>query len=654
MSQDRPLSPNQGQTTETEKCVSGTPRDPLNLDTLYHVIEALPVAVYIMDKTGTIVYGNPAGKQIWKGIRYVGPEEFCAYEAWWHETGKKIEAHQWAGSRAIHNGETSSDEVIRIKCFDGSEKIISNSAMPLRDEKGAIIGAIAINRDITREIENSARLRKSEQRYRRTLDHLLEGIQILDNDWRYLYINHSAELHNRRPREELLGHRYMDEWPETRGSAIFQSIEQCFIDRKARQLEQELQFPDGDIGVFQWSIQPMEEGMLIMSVDNTHRKQTDSQLQRHQRLESLGYLAGGIAHDFNNLFGGIYGNVDLAIAESSEPAIIELLQNSIRTIDRARLLTRQLITFSQGGTPNRNPGNLFPLLADVAMNCSEGTGVTVQLDIDDDLKQASFDCEQISQVMENVVTNAVESMQPNSVLKIRARNWKSGHSPILHPRGGYIRVSVVDSGVGITAEDIDKVFDPFFTTKETGRGLGLSTCYSILQRHEGAIEIESVPLQGTTVHFYLPAVHFESIHPQPETTAHPESRILFMDDDDVIRMATQAMIKRLGYTVTCVKEGKEAFELFCRKSGTPDAYHAVILDLTVPGGWGGMQTVSEIRKLNPDIPIFVASGYMDVPVMKNPADFGFNGSISKPYRFEDLAALLNNVFTSHTPDGDTP
>ena len=170
MSQDGPLSPDRDQTTEPEKCVSGTPLDLLNLDTLYQVIEALPVAVYIMDKTGTIVYGNPTGKQIWKGIRYVGPEKFCAYEAWWYQTGKKIEAHQWAGSRAIHNGETSTDEEIRIRCFDGSEKIISNSAIPLRDENGAIIGAIAINRDITREIENSARLRKSEQRYRRTDD----------------------------------------------------------------------------------------------------------------------------------------------------------------------------------------------------------------------------------------------------------------------------------------------------------------------------------------------------------------------------------------------------------------------------------------------------------------------------------------------------
>ncbi|MBN2717460.1 MAG: hypothetical protein JXX14_16540 [Deltaproteobacteria bacterium] len=153
----------------------------------------------------------------------------------------------------------------------------------------------------------------------------------------------------------------------------------------------------------------------------------------------------------------------------------------------------------------------------------------------------------------------------------------------------YVRITVRDSGPGITAAHLDKVFDPFFTTREPGRGLGLSTCYSILQRHDGGISVKSTPGEGTQVDMYLPAILQKQI---PKVTGSgpgqvKSGRILIMDDDEVVRIATAAILRRFGYDVTETADGESAFEVFRACFNTPNAFQAVLLDLTIHGGWGG-------------------------------------------------------------------
>ncbi|MBN2717458.1 MAG: PAS domain-containing protein [Deltaproteobacteria bacterium] len=272
---------------------SSDPDNILTLDTLQLVVESMPVGVYIFDKRGRIVYANETGRQIWEGIKYVGPSDFHEYKAWWYDSGKEIGADEWAGSRAIRNGEVSIDEEIRIRCFDGSEKIILNSALPLFDHNEKIVGAIATNRDITRQKRDEGLIRQSEERFRRMLDQLMEGVQIIGFDWRYLYINNAAEIHNRRPSGDLLGQKYMDMWPEIEETQVFRVIHKCMVERIPQQLENRFIFPGGEEGWFDLRIQPVKEGVLILSLDNTDRRESEARLHQHQRLESLGYLAGG-------------------------------------------------------------------------------------------------------------------------------------------------------------------------------------------------------------------------------------------------------------------------------------------------------------------------------------------------------------------------
>lgn len=626
--------------------------DLLNQNTLYRVIEAMPIGVYIMDETEKIIYANQAGKNIWKGIEYVGPDEFRRYRGWWPDTGEEISPSQWAGSRAVQKGEVTIDEEIRIQCFDGSSKIIANSALPLINEAGGIYGAIALNRDITNRKKNEKKIRESELLFRTTLDHLLEGVQIIDYDWRYVYINDAAQTHNQRPREDLIGKRYTDKWTGIEKTPLFSVLQRCLEERKAHKFETQFHFKNGEMGWFDFSIQPVPKGILILSVDTTHRKQSESERHRKQRLDSLGFLAAGIAHDFNNLFGGIYGTIDLAIESSGDTNVKSYLNKSMETIHRARGLTQQLITFAKGGTPRRTQGSLFPRLIEITNNLLLDSRIGIRYDIASDLWECQFDATQIGQAIGNIIQNCIDACALEDEIQFSASNTNLCNSNSGLPDGNYAEICISDTGKGISSDTIGKVFDPFFTTHETGRGLGLSTCYSIIKQHKGAIQIYSKLGHGTTVHIHLPAVNSQNdAQLCPSIKYSPaQERILLMDDEEIIRIVTSAMLTKLGYEVVVAREGKEAFDLFQSAHSASNAFKAIILDLTVPSGWGGEKTVAQIRNIDKKIPIFVSSGYVDVPIMIDSTAYGFTDNIKKPFSTKELSDL----FAKHTglPNSD--
>jgi PAS domain S-box-containing protein len=383
--------------------------------------------------------------------------------------------------------------------------------------------------------------------------------------------------------------------------------------------------------------------MIGINRDISENVKTEEALRNTQKLESLGILAGGIAHDFNNLLGGIYGYIDLAREAAKSDNAGVYLSKAISTIDRSRGLTRQLLTFAKGGAPVAVVGHLFPFVRETVEFALSGSKVSCDFKIAQDLCPCNFDKNQIGQVVDNIIINAMQAMPDGGVITLSAENLSFGEGRHAVLSGGdYIRISVKDCGIGIPKEILPRIFDPFYTTKASGHGLGLATCYSIVKRHGGAIDVESEPGKGSTFHVFLPAatgsVISDSVKPAPHFTG--KGVFVVMDDEEVMRETIGGMLESLGYTVLYAKNGSEAIDVIATEAQAQRTITGAIFDLTVPGGFGGKEAVTEVRKTHPTIPIFVVSGYADDPVMADPQNHGFTASIPKPFKKAELAELL--------------
>jgi CheY-like chemotaxis protein len=211
--------------------------------------------------------------------------------------------------------------------------------------------------------------------------------------------------------------------------------------------------------------------------------------------------------------------------------------------------------------------------------------------------------------------------------------------------GRYVRVEVVDSGTGIEEKHLDRIFDPFFTTKRSGSGLGLATAFSIIRSHGGAVVAHSEPGRGSRFSFFLPASDEHGPEPEapPDEVVRGQGRILIMDDDDAVRSAAGELLEAVGYRVATAADGAAAIELYAKALDTNDRFDAVVLDLTVPVGMGGRETMARLLKLDPDVKAIVSSGYSTDPVMAHYRDHGFSGVAVKPYRLAELVTTLGSA-----------
>lgn len=226
-----------------------------------------------------------------------------------------------------------------------------------------------------------------------------------------------------------------------------------------------------------------------------------------ERLESVGVLAGGIAHDFNNLLSEILGNIELIRMDLDENSPLdERMAEMERVVHRATALTRQLLTFAKGGAPIRKVAHLGPMISDTVVFTCRGSQVGCSCRIPDDLWVTEVDLDQISQVINNIVLNAVQAMPNGGTLTVTAENREyNGVEMIAIAAGRYVRITIADNGPGIPAEQLSRIFDPFFTTKTAGSGLGLSTSFSIIRQHNGLLQVASTPGEGTTFTILIPA-----------------------------------------------------------------------------------------------------------------------------------------------------
>jgi len=385
-------------------------------------------------------------------------------------------------------------------------------------------------------------------------------------------------------------------------------------------------------------------------IDVTERLQIEAELHKAQKLNSIGILAGGIAHDFNNILMGLFGNISLAKKElPKNHHAIQPLENAEKAMARAILLTKQLLTFAKGGDPITEDVSLGTFVEEVAQFDLTGSNVLLVHHQADDLWMAKADKGQIQQVISNLTTNAREAMPNGGHLYITLENAiLPTDTPLPLPPGKYIKIIIQDEGTGIDQKCLEQIFDPFFTTKQSGRGLGLSTTYSIIKRHSGHIGVISEMGKGTTFTLYLPASEAELSPPKKQSiakpfTARPKLKILVLDDEEFIRMVIPRWLKQMNCFVETSADGRQTIDLYKQalRDGAP--FDLVILDLTIPGGIGGLEVMKEILALDPHAKAIVSSGYAEGPIMANFAIYGFKGVLAKPYTEDQLQELVKQV-----------
>ncbi len=498
--------------------------------------------------------------------------------------------------------------------------------------------------DITDRIEIEKALKENEVKYRNLVELAVDGILLGSPDFIIMEVNSSMESITGRSRDNLVGTNYAELF--TKEALKAKPLMTDLLARGETVItEREITRPDGSVILAEIHSRKMPDGSYqSIFRDITESRKLIENMQRALKLESLATLAGGIAHDFNNILAGISGYIDLArscIDNRLESAAY--LDKSLMIFDRAKEITARLMTFARGGEPVIKPGNLESLLRNCADSAMKGSDINYSFSIDDRLWQCMFDSSQIGQVVYAIVTNAREFSGPDSEINIRAGNCEidedAGYS--LKP-GRYVQVVISDTGTGISPEVMQHIFDPFFTTKNTGNGLGLATSYSIIVKHGGTIEAESKPGRGSTFYFYLPAAPeiAASDFPDRDYQHRGSGTAIIMDDEKFILEITSEMLRGMGYDVIEATDGSTVLNLI-----SDEKKHAglrfIILDLTVPGGMGGIDTVAAVRKKNISLPVFAASGYSNNPVMASPARYGFTASINKPFRISDLSELLN-------------
>lgn len=384
------------------------------------------------------------------------------------------------------------------------------------------------------------------------------------------------------------------------------------------------------------------------------RRIAEEELLKARKLESIAALSGGIAHDYNNLLTAIIGNISLAqtyLDPNDKP--YTLLGEAYAASMLARDLTQKLITFSKGGAPIRKAASLHPLIHRATDFSLSGSNVKCDFCVPNDLWSVEVDENQIGQAIYNLVMNAREAMPDGGALRVTAENVDTPKRTLGLKNGRYVKISFKDEGEGISKENLDRIFDPYFSTKEKGAekgmGLGLSISHSIIQGHDGEVEVASQEGVGTTFSIYLPASEADTPEAKSGETivkalcVSKKGRVLVMDDEKMIRDLAGELLSRLGYEVGFARDGLEAIRLYkeARDAGSP--FNAVVLDLTVRGGMGGKEAIEKLLKIDPDARGIVSSGYSDDPVMTDFGHYGFCGVVSKPYTVLELSEALNQV-----------
>ncbi len=615
-----------------------------SLDAWVYVIDFDTYEVLFINKSIRDSFGELKGKTCWKSLQtgMTGPCEFCTNQYLVDDKGRATGVYQWEFQNTVTG-----------RWYDCKDQAISWHDGRLVRMETAI--------DITEEKQ----LEEAKQKNEQSLNIAQNTANIGSWDWNIKqntlsWSNQTFIQFGLKPGEVEPSYEIFEKFihPEDREN-LNNEVEKALSGENAYSVEARMIRTDGTewIMLAKGIVYRDDEGNPIQFIgtqqDITEHKLAENELFKARKLESVGVLAGGIAHDFNNILTELFGNIELAkIKLSQEHRAYYNLQAASNAMERATNLTSQLLTFAKGGEPLMKSIHVAQLLKDSVKLSMSGSNVQIIWDIDDDLWLINADIGQLSQVITNIVINAVQAMPTGGTLTVEASNINDSKITTYHKLPEKcVRITISDNGIGIQKEHLEHIYDPYYSTKKTAHGLGLATAYSIIAKHNGKILVDSKLERGTRFSIYLPAdmSSSEVIREVPmndqkdsesETTT---ANILVMDDNEMIlKMATE-MLEVLDHKVETAVDGNDAIRKYTEASKSSTPFDVVIMDLTIPGGMGGKEAVQELLAFDADAKVIVSSGYSSDPIMANYTEYGFKGILTKPYQLNSLEKELSRL-----------
>lgn len=595
---------------------------------------------------------------------------------------------------ALQNHIPFSGEILNY-CKDGSLYWNDLSISPVVDKAGQLTHFIGITRDITRRKRVEAALNESEARYRDAAEALGGYILDIDRNYRYTFVSERAENLLGYPAHEMLGRTPAEFMPpgeiEVVNAWMDQNLE---TDGAVRGLEHRMVAKSGAVLWLQVSRIPLynNHGTVIgyrgTAFDITARKQAEAsrseleaQLRESQKMHAIGTLAGGIAHDFNNIIAAILGNVALARMDAGpSPQAQESLAEIQKAATRARDLVKQILAFSRRQHTHHQTTSLAPVIVETArmLRATLPARVAIEVQCDPATPDASADKSQIQQILINLSTNAVQAMDgkagririeldavaaDDALLK---RHPSLREFQALNPEGA-VRLTFSDDGPGMTEAIRARIFEPFFTTKPVGEGtgLGLSVVHGIVQGHHGVIIVDSEPGAGTRFTVFLPgrpSGSEEASNQSPDgqhlangsPDAHPPAseapalaatsgpHIVYLDDDEALVSLVKRLLERRGMRVSAHHNQEEAL---AEVRANPAGIDLVLTDYNMPG-ISGLDVARLVREIRPDLPIAIASGFIDEKLSEQASDAGVSDLISKADSVDDFCAAIAALLPS--------
>jgi two-component system, cell cycle sensor histidine kinase and response regulator CckA len=506
---------------------------------------------------------------------------------------------------------------------------------------------VALN-DQTKRVRAEAERDDNARRLQRTLDAMREGYTIMDRELRYVYVNRAGAEQTHLTREQLLGHSPMELYPGFESSNIHLALKRALELNEHQRVVEEFQHADGETGYFELNIQPVPEGLVVLSIDQTERRRAENrrdsleeQLRQAQKLEAIGRLAGGVAHDFNNVLSVILGYTE-DVLHTLEPS--DVRWQDMKEIEsagvRAAALTRQLLMFSRQQVLEAKVLDLNEVLTNMDRMLARILGERIELSLLPGAKLGRIraDRSNLEQVIVNLAVNARDAMPTGGRLTVETANVVADEEFVRQhlgcKPGAYVRLAVTDTGVGMDAATRARIFEPFFSTKEQGKGtgLGLSTVFGIVQQSGGGVWVYSEPGHGTTFKVYLPRVDAELDDAEPPPSrgnVNGTETILLVEDEQPVREVARRILERYGYTVLAADSPLDALAL-CDQH--PHAIHLLLTDVVMPQ-LSGAQLAQQLIGKRPQLKVLYISGYTD-------------GSIDSQGVLQQGSAFLQKPFTS--------